>query len=91
MTKEKTLVLKKLANRLKIKARLLMYPIQGKDKIMPSLKEICDLAIESNGEDSAVAKSIKRQMENESANRGRSFQELFNDEIGPKLQEINKS
>ena len=68
-----------------------MYPIQGKDKIMPSLKEIYNLAVESHGEDSSVAKTIKRQMENERANRGRSFQELFNDEIGPKLQEINKS
>ena len=58
---------------------------------MPSLKEIYNLAVESNGEASSVAKSIKRQMENESANKGRSFQELFNDEIGPKLQEINKS
>ena len=66
-------------------------PIQGKDKIMPSLKEIYDLAIESNAEDSPAAKAIKRQMENERANRGRSFQQLFNDEIGPKLQEINKS
>ena len=66
-------------------------PIQGKDKIMHSLKEIYDLAVESNGEDSSVAKAIKRQMENERANRGRSFQELFNDEIGPKIQEINKS
>ena len=58
---------------------------------MPSLKEIYDLAVESNGKDSEVAKSIKRQMENEKANKGRSFQELFNDEIGPKLQEINKN
>ena len=58
---------------------------------MPSLKEIYDLAVESNGKDSEVAKSIKRQMENEKANKGRSFQELFYDEIGPKLQEINKN
>ena len=58
---------------------------------MPSLKEIYDSAVENNGKDSSVAKAIKRQMENERANKGRSFQELLNDEIGPKLQEINKS
>ena len=58
---------------------------------MPSLKEIYDLAVDSNGVDSSAAKAIKRQMENERANRGRSFQELFNDEIGPKLQELDKS
>ena len=91
VTKIQTLELKELAPRLTRKPNLRVGPIQGKDKIMPSLKEIYDLAVESNGEDSSVAKAIKRQMENERANRGRSFQELFYDEIGPKLQEINKS
>ena len=91
VTKIQTLELKKHANRLRRKPNLRVGPFQGKDKIMPSLKEIYDLAVESNGEDSSVAKAIKRQMENERANRGRSFQELFEDEIGPKLQEINKS
>jgi hypothetical protein len=31
---------------------------------MASLKEIYDLAVESNGEDSSVAKAIKRQVKN---------------------------
>ena len=86
-----------MRKRRKIKGRtertqdLTVSQVQGKDSAMPSLKEIYDLAVESNGEDSSVAKAIKRQMENERANKGRSFQELFNDEIGPKLQEINEN
>ncbi len=56
---------------------------------MPSLKEVYDGAVKQFGEDSRVAKALKRQMENEKATRGRSFQELFETEIGPKLHELN--
>ena len=57
---------------------------------MPTLKEVYECAVKSHGEDSSVAKALKRQMENEKAISGRSFQELFETEIGPKFQELNK-
>ena len=58
---------------------------------MATLEEIYAMAIENGGEDSRFAKAIKLQMECENYNKGRSFQELFETEVGPKLQEINKS
>ena len=63
----------------------------GKDRVMPTLKEDYECAVKPHGEDSSVAKAIKRQMENEKAIRGRSFQELFETEFGPKLQELKRS
>ena len=58
---------------------------------MATLEEIYAMAIENGGEDSRFAKAIKLQMECENYNKGQSFQELFETEVGPKLQEINKS
>ena len=58
---------------------------------MATLEEIYAMAIENGGEDSRFAKAIKLQIECENYNKGRSFQELFETEVGPKLQEINKS
>ena len=58
---------------------------------MATLEEIYAMAIENGGEDSGFAKAIKLQMECENYNKDRSFQELFETEVGPKLQEINKS
>ena len=58
---------------------------------MSSLKEMYEEALKSHGENSKVAKALKLQMECETYNKGRSFQELFETELGPKLQEINKS
>ncbi len=58
---------------------------------MATLEEIYAMAIENGGEDSRFAKAIKLQMECENYNKGRSFQELFETEVGPKLQEINES
>ena len=58
---------------------------------MATLEEIYAMAIENGDEDSRFAKAIKLQMECENYNKGRSFQELFETEVGPKLQEINKS
>ena len=64
---------------------------QGKDSVMPSLEEVYAMAIENGGEDSRFAKAIKLQIECENYNKGRSLQALFEDEIGPKLQEINET
>ena len=58
---------------------------------MATLEEVYAMAIEHDGEDSPFAKAIKLQMECENYNKGRSFQELFETEVGPKLKEINKS
>ena len=55
---------------------------------MASLEEIYALDVELHGEDSLSAKMLKRQIENERYNAGRSFQKLFEDELGPKVQEI---
>ena len=58
---------------------------------MATLEEIYAMAIENGGEDSRFAKAIKLQMECENYKKGRSFQELFETEVGPKLQEINEN
>ena len=50
---------------------------------MPSLEEIYKLDVELHGEDSLSAKMLKRQIECEKYNAGRSFQQLFEDELGP--------
>ena len=56
---------------------------------MPSLQEVYELDVKLHGEDSKSAKDLKRQMEVEKANKGRSLQELFETEFGPKLHELN--
>ena len=57
-------------------------------KTMPSLEEIYKLDVALHGEDSLSAKMLKRQIECEKYSAGRSFQQLFEDELGPKVQEI---
>ena len=55
---------------------------------MPSLQEVYDLNVELFGEDSKSSKMLKIQLEAEKYSAGRSFQQLFEDELGPKVQEI---
>ena len=57
---------------------------------MHTLKEVYECVVKSHGEDSSVAKALKRQMENEKAIRGRNFQELFETEFGLKLKELQR-
>ena len=57
-------------------------------KTKASLEEIYALDVELHGEDSLSAKMLKRQIENEKYNADRSFQKLFEDELGSKVQEI---
>ena len=57
---------------------------------MATLEEVYAEAVEHCGEDSRIAKAIKLQIEAEIYRKGRCFQALFEDEIGPKLQEIQK-
>ena len=55
---------------------------------MPSLKEVYKIALEKGGKDSRFAKAIKLQIDCERYRRGRSFQQLFEEELGPKIHEI---
>ena len=55
---------------------------------MPSLQEYYDLTVELYGEDSKSAKMAKIQLEAEKYSAGRAFRQLFEEELGPKFQEI---
>ena len=58
--------------------------------MMPSLQEEYEKVVGQLGENSALAKSVKTQMEAEAANTGQSAERLFMAGAGPKLQEMNK-
>ena len=55
---------------------------------MPPLEEIHIKALEQGGKDSRCVKAIKLQIDCERYRKGRSFQQLFEEELGPKLHEI---
>ena len=55
---------------------------------MPSLQEIYDLTVELYGEDSKSAKMAKIQLEAQKYSATKSFQQLFEEELGPKFQEL---
>ena len=55
---------------------------------MPSLEEVYKIALEQGGKNSRFAKAIKLQIDCERYRKGRCFQQLFEEELGPKLHEI---
>ena len=55
---------------------------------MPSLQEYYDLTVELYGEDSKSAKMAKIQLEAQKYSAAKSFQQLFEEELGPKFQEL---
>ena len=57
---------------------------------MPSLQEEYEKVVGQLAENSALAKSVKTQMEAEAANKGQSAERLCMAGAGPKLQEMNK-
>jgi hypothetical protein len=55
-----------------------------------TLEESLARVIERKGEDNIVAKTLRRQIENRDAAKGRSFGQMFSDDIGPKLHESDQ-
>jgi hypothetical protein len=55
---------------------------------MPSLEEVYKIALEQGDENSRFAKAIKLQIDCEEHRRGRNFQQLFEEELGPKRHEL---
>ena len=57
---------------------------------MPSLQEVYDIIVDASGEDSASAKMIKQQMENEEYRENRN-QRTFTATVGPSFQTLDKA